>query len=158
MCGMCLFVHRWTASGQNSVPVNSRAVFCLLAVCKGSACGLDWPGHQRISTLALSLGKLGEFSVVVVGYSVHCRMVSCNPSLPLDASSTHFAPSCGTQECVCVFVCVCVCVCLVAQSCPNLWNPLNCSQTGSSVHWTLQARILEWVAISYSREYSQSRD
>ena len=36
----------------------------------------------------------------------------------------------------------------VAQSCPTLCNPVDCSPPGSSVHWILQARILEWVAIS----------
>ena len=34
------------------------------------------------------------------------------------------------------------------QSCPTLCDPMNCSPPGSSVHWILQARILEWVAIS----------
>ena len=37
----------------------------------------------------------------------------------------------------------------VAQSCPTLCNPMDCSLSGSSVHGILQARILEWVAISY---------
>ena len=37
---------------------------------------------------------------------------------------------------------------LVTQSCPTLCNPVDCSPLGSSVHGTLQARILEWVAIS----------
>ena len=37
-----------------------------------------------------------------------------------------------------------VCV-LVAQSCPTLWNPIDCSLSGSSVHGILQARILKWV-------------
>ena len=36
----------------------------------------------------------------------------------------------------------------VAQSCPTLYNPMDCSPPGSSVHGILQARILEWVAIS----------
>ena len=36
---------------------------------------------------------------------------------------------------------------LVAQSCLSLWNPMDCSP-GSFVHGILQARILEWVAIS----------
>ena len=40
---------------------------------------------------------------------------------------------------------------LVAKSCPTLWHPMDCSLTGSSVHGILQARILEWVAISFSR-------
>ena len=40
---------------------------------------------------------------------------------------------------------------LVAKSCPTLCNPMDCSLTDSSVHGVLQARILEWVAISFSR-------
>ena len=37
-------------------------------------------------------------------------------------------------------------LCLVAQSCPTLCNPTDCSPPGSSVHGILQARILEWAA------------
>ena len=37
-------------------------------------------------------------------------------------------------------------------------HPLDCSPSGSSAHGTTQARTLEWVAISFSRESSQSRD
>ena len=40
---------------------------------------------------------------------------------------------------------------LVAQSCPTLCNPMDCSLPGFSVHWILQARILEWIAIPFSR-------
>jgi len=47
---------------------------------------------------------------------------------------------------------------LVAQSCPTLCNPLDCSPPGSSVHGILQARILEWVAIPFSRGSSCSRN
>ena len=46
----------------------------------------------------------------------------------------------------------------VAQSCPTLFDPVDCSPPDSSVHGTLQARILEWVAISFSRGSSQPRD
>ena len=38
----------------------------------------------------------------------------------------------------------------VAQSCPTLCDPMDCSPSGSSVHGIFQARILEWVAISFS--------
>ena len=49
-------------------------------------------------------------------------------------------------------LCVCVCVCvLAAQSCPTLCDPVDCSPPGSSIHRILQARILECVAISFSR-------
>ena len=41
-----------------------------------------------------------------------------------------------------------------AQLCPTLWNPMNCSPPGSSVHGSFQARILEWVAGSFSGDLS----
>ena len=47
---------------------------------------------------------------------------------------------------------------LVAQSSPALWDPMDCSLPGFSVHGILQARILEWVAIPFSRGSSQPRD
>ena len=46
----------------------------------------------------------------------------------------------------------------VAQSCPTLCDPVDCSPPGSSAHGILQARILEWVAISFSRGSSQLKD
>ena len=46
----------------------------------------------------------------------------------------------------------------VAQSCPTLCYPMDCSPPGSSIHGIFQARILEWVAISFSRGSSQPRD
>ena len=46
----------------------------------------------------------------------------------------------------------------VAQSRPTLCDPMDCSLSGSSVHGILQARILEWVAISFFRGSSQPRD
>ena len=62
------------------------------------------------------------------------------------------------------YICVCVCVYIYIyiyiynackhakslQSCPTLYDLMNCSLPGSSVHWILQARILEWVAMSSS--------
>ena len=42
-------------------------------------------------------------------------------------------------------------VCVHAQPCPPLRDSHDCSLTGSSVHGIFQARILEWVAISFSR-------
>ena len=46
----------------------------------------------------------------------------------------------------------------VIQSCLTLCDPMDCSLSRSSVHGILQARILEWVAISFSRGSSQPRD
>ena len=47
---------------------------------------------------------------------------------------------------------------LVAKSCLTPCDPMDCSLLGSSVHGTLQARVLEGVAISFSRGSSQPRD
>ena len=44
-----------------------------------------------------------------------------------------------------------------SQSCPSLCDPMDCSLPGSFIHVILQARILEWVAISF-RGSSQPRD
>ena len=49
-------------------------------------------------------------------------------------------------------------VVLLAQSCPTLWDPMDCSTPGSSVHGILQARIQEWVAIPFSRGSSRPSD
>ena len=46
----------------------------------------------------------------------------------------------------------------VAQSCLTLCNPVDCSLPGSSIHEILQAKILEWIAISFSRGSSWTRD
>ena len=47
----------------------------------------------------------------------------------------------------------------IAQSCPALSNPIDCSLPGSSVHGIFQARVLEWGAIAFSKklinEYSK---
>ena len=50
-----------------------------------------------------------------------------------------------------------VCV-LVSQSCPTVCDPIDCGPQCSSVHGILQARILEWVAIPFSKGSSWPRD
>ena len=49
-------------------------------------------------------------------------------------------------------------VCSAAQSCPTLWDPEDCSPPSSSVCGILQPRVLEWVAMSFSRASSRPRD
>ena len=39
----------------------------------------------------------------------------------------------------------------VAQSCPILFDPVDCSLPGSSTHGIFQARVLEWIAIAFSK-------
>ena len=50
-----------------------------------------------------------------------------------------------------------MCACSVDKSCPTLCDPVDCSLPGSSVHGILQARILEWVAVSFPRISSLPR-
>ena len=49
-------------------------------------------------------------------------------------------------------------VCSIPQSCPTLCNSIDCSPPGSSVLGILQARILEWIDIIFTRGSSQPRD
>ena len=51
-----------------------------------------------------------------------------------------------------------MCVCLVAQSCPTLCSPMDCSPPGSSVHGIFQARVLEQVAVFSSSGSFLPRD
>jgi len=48
--------------------------------------------------------------------------------------------------------------CICVQSCSTLCDPMDCSLQGSSLHGVLQAKLLEWVAISFSRWSSWPRD
>ena len=57
------------------------------------------------------------------------------------------------------FASMCVCVCLlVTQSCLTLCDPMNHSPPEFSIHGILQARILDWIAIPFSRGSSWPRD
>ena len=46
----------------------------------------------------------------------------------------------------------------VAQSCLTLCDAMDCSLSGSSIHGIFQARVLEWIAISFSRGSSRPRN
>ena len=56
-----------------------------------------------------------------------------------------------------IIIIILINVYLVTQSCLTLCEPIDCSPPGFSVHGILQARILEWIAISFSRGFSQPR-
>ena len=46
----------------------------------------------------------------------------------------------------------------VTQLCPTLCDPMDCSLSGSSIHGIFQARVLEWVTVSFSRGSSRPRN
>ena len=114
---------------------------------------IDWEVGARASAesgapktwpLGLVVGDVSKSDVDWVWQIVKCfpTCFSIDPhNSPLEVVS------------VCAFVC--------AQSIhlwSTLWNPMDCSPPDSSVHGILQARILEWVAMPFSRGSSQSRD
>ena len=82
-----------------------------------------------------------------------CRHAGCSPNSVYEwDSKSRVRP----RQHMCMCLCMCVYV-LVAWSCLTLCDPMDCSPTGSSVHGILQARILKWVASSFSRVSSQPR-
>ena len=58
---------------------------------------------------------------------------------------------------MCIYVCKYESESEVAKSCPTLCDPMDCSSPGSFIYGIFQARVLEWVAISFSRGSSQPR-
>ena len=75
--------------------------------------------------------------------------------LSLYTVQSNRAHSFSAHASVKVYVCVCVCVC--TQSCLTLCDVMDYSLPGASVHAIFQARVLEWVTISYSRGSSSPR-
>ena len=76
----------------------------------------------------------------------------------LSLSVARFSIPFVLKFCDSLVICDCYCCCLVVCLCPTLCDPMNCSPPGSSVCGISQARILEWVAIPFSRGSSGPRD
>ena len=101
------------------------------------------------------------WTVVVTGSLTHLFGFSSFPVLffldphPILTSWDHFRITC---LCPCSGSAPVHAVCLVTQSCPTPCDPVDCSPPGSSVRGILQAAMLEWVAIPFSRGSSQPRD
>ena len=96
------------------------------------------PGRAWLSTCAASCGRLGW----PPSHHGHTRF------RVTESASWGGSPLSGYGSCAC----------LVAQSCLILCDPTDCSPPGSSVHGISQARILEWVAISFPRGSSPPRN
>ena len=93
---------------------------------------------MRGKTTTNSLSRLTLLSLVFLPLCPPLNLVSC-PALIIHTPGA------------------CV-VALGTQACPTLCDLMHCSPPGDSVHGILQARILEWVAIPFSRKSSQPRD
>ena len=113
-----------------------------------------------ILTIFLSAQFNGVKSILIVFHHHHCPFPEFSQTDTLSLLYTH-GPS-PPQPCprhllpVSIrFGSLCVCLCAKSvQSCQTLCDPVDCSLPGSSVHGTLQARILAWVAVPSSRDLS----
>ena len=151
----CLFwaVQALTAAG----PLSLVAVRGLLTVVASLLQSLGSRGQGLRScssraSLPHSMWDLPTRGIKLV--SLHCKADSKpldhhgNPATEIFCKNTQHS---ANQSSSC-------CYCLDVQSCPALHDPMDYSPPGSSVHGILQARILEWVAISFPRGSSQPRD
>ena len=89
--------------------------------------------------------------------AAHCKLPHGGYS---QQSSGSWLPCPGPGHRACVVIlpiyCNCVHACMRVKSlqlCPTFCDPMDCSPPSSSVHGILQARILEWVAMSFSKEF-----
>ena len=79
--------------------------------------------------------------------------------LSMGFSRQEYGSGVPSKECQCYReLLVSLCTCSVAQSCPTLCDSVGCRLPGSCLHRIFQIRILEWVAIFYSKGSSWSRD
>ena len=90
-----------------------------------------WQGNYTLE------GRLNQQTQMVIPMHALVSLVFFLPSVLFLRSENHVLP---------------------AQSCPTLWDPMDCSPPGSSVCGILRARILEWIAIPFSKGSSRPRD
>ena len=92
-------------------------------------------------------------------WQLHCHLKERLPELKTPSNKETLRVLDWLQRQMAIFFSVdwlrCVFVCVLSQSC---LTPMSSSSSGSSIHGIFQARILEWVPISYSRGSSQLRD
>ena len=132
--GTCMHIE-YTTCDNCDIFNNVQRACCHLIICI-----LFQNGNEKLK------GIHQEFKQVYLGQMIISllRLPSVEQEGIFTALSVHVGEGEGEDE--------------VAQSCLTLCDPVDCSLPGSSVDGILQARILEWVAISFSRGSSRPRD
>ena len=125
------------------------------------------PWVRSVWTIVWTIPPNGEFIVWTISSkwlltSLHGDYISLESSsslldLPFSSSSTSKSTLMYELCFVILFLPLCSSVYMHAQSCLTLCDPMDCSPAGSPVHEMFQARILEWVVVSFSRGSSWPR-
>ena len=118
-----------------------------------NSCPLSWWCHPTISSSVIPFSSCPQSFPASGSYPMSQFFASGGQSIGVSASASVFPVNIFRTDFLYDWwlMKLCCCCCEVAQSCPTLCNPMDCSLPGSSVHGIFQARILEWVAISFSR-------
>ena len=103
---------------------------------------------QRSMVSSLAENHCSRDYKTLLGFTVHVTTMSWVMCIIYFTAYIYYGP----------YSSICGCVYSVTESCLTLCSPMDCSSPGSSVHGTLQARILEWVAMPSSRGSSQPKD
>ena len=124
----------------------------------------EWEKENQPGALSSTFPELDSWSSIHIGFSSHLLILSGGPSFPPDFRPKHLSwpqfpqPTSNLSEYRWLCFKNTKVKVLVAQSCQTLCDSMDYSPSGSSVHGILQARILKWVAIPFSRGSSQPRD
>ena len=109
----------------------------------------------RLSQMRLPICSLSLFWPSYVSFLFNINSISSGIHFPWPL----LEPQSPVQWLACRRHSIPMCVCAKSlQSCLTLHSPMDCSPPGSSVHGISQTKILEWVAISFSRGSSQPND
>ena len=139
-----------TAGHYSTTDKNSDRAMCIHRHTSIGTPSGDAIGEPLGATDASKLKCSQNVCQARTGASHTCNPPFHTPRSPHRAMGTELIES-HWQSHVCIHA-------QLLQSCLTLWDPMECSPPGSSVHGISQARILEWVAMPSSRGSSQPRD
>ena len=116
----------------------------------GGSLGLS--GHEGLPVSPISAASGGDTARSFFSHSLSNGWVSWNPIHRDPTGKLHH------HHILLMPLTCAVCACVLCRFSPTLCDPMDCSPPGFSVHGILQVRMLEWVAISFSRGSSPPRD